>query len=170
MYYAVEDNLIMRNFLNKIREYPAKFKFFPEMYRKEIGANPNVFFFSFVHQNPEKRFSTDCSQIIYWGSTITYVHMQLAYYMGCNPVYLIGMGHIRPDNQQTHFVLEEEYYKGKRFHTSNWNRVFGYYGIAREAFESDGREILNATPINPITNKPDVPNFDLVDYYSLFRR
>ena len=36
-------------------------------------------------------FSHDCSDKIFWGSTVTFLNMQLAFYMGFRHVYLIGM-------------------------------------------------------------------------------
>lgn len=38
-------------------------------------------------------FSIDFSSAVYLGSTVTYLNLQLAFYLGCNPVYIIGVDH-----------------------------------------------------------------------------
>ena len=39
------------------------------------------------------QFSVDCASVVYLGSTITYINLQLAFFLGCDPVYLIGVDH-----------------------------------------------------------------------------
>ena len=34
--------------------------------------------------------SLDCDKCIYTGGTISHVNLQLATYMGCNPIYFVG--------------------------------------------------------------------------------
>lgn len=36
-------------------------------------------------------FSLDAEKCIYSGGTVSHLNLQLAYYMGCNPIYLIGV-------------------------------------------------------------------------------
>jgi hypothetical protein len=37
------------------------------------------------------RFSDDFASVVYMGGTVTYIMLQLAYFMGCDPVYIIGL-------------------------------------------------------------------------------
>src|SRR3546814_955758 len=49
------------------------------------------------------RFSTNAARLIWIGGTVTYVCLQLAFYMGFDEVYLVGMAHnyARPDHVQS---------------------------------------------------------------------
>ena len=38
-------------------------------------------------------FSIDFSSCVYLGSTVSYLNLQLAFYLGCNPIYVIGIDH-----------------------------------------------------------------------------
>ena len=39
------------------------------------------------------QFSLDLASSVFLGSTITYINLQLAFHLGCNPVYIIGVDH-----------------------------------------------------------------------------
>lgn len=107
-------------------------------------------------------FSKDFAHIVYLGSTITYIALQLAYFLGTDPVYLIGVDHdygelpklfppgkikITEDNihmvQGLHF--EKNYYKvGDQIGVPHVKYQEDAYAKAREEFEKSGRKILNA--------------------------
>lgn len=106
-------------------------------------------------------FSKDFAYIVYLGSTITYLAMQLAYHLGCNPVYLIGVDHnygqlpkIFPPGKVTiteeniglvrgiHF--DKNYYKiGDQIGVPHVQYQEDAYSKAREVFEESGRQIFN---------------------------
>ena len=125
-------------------------------------------------------FSTDFSNIVYLGSTVTYLALQLAYHLGCNPVYLIGVDHnygelpklfppgkitVTKDNIQLvnglHF--SNDYYKiGDQIgvpHVTYQNQA---YAKAREVFTASNRTVLNAGVDSHLTV------FDTCDYQELF--
>lgn len=107
-------------------------------------------------------FSQDLASAVYLGSTITYINMQLAYFLGCNPVYLIGVDHSvgkiskqLPPGKVT--ITPEILELIKESHgIEGYHKVGGIFGVpftaeqelaygkAREMFEADGREIINA--------------------------
>lgn len=125
-------------------------------------------------------FSTDFANIVYLGSTVTYLALQLAYHLGCNPVYLIGVDHdfgelpkLFPPGKITiteenidlvrglHF--DEHYYKiGDQIGVPHVKYQEAAYVKAREVFEAHGRRILNAG----VDSKLDV--FETCSFESLF--
>jgi len=120
-------------------------------------------------------FSKNPTWKIWEGSTVTFVAMQLAYYMGFSKVYLIGVDHqfsakgdpdklvVSQGPDKDHF--DPNYFgKGFRWHLPNLERSERAYQLAKKAFEMDGREILDAT----VNGKLDV--FPKMDYRSLSRK
>lgn len=107
-------------------------------------------------------FSKDFSDIVYLGSTVTYIALQWAFYLGCNPVYLIGVDHnygklpelfppgkivVTEDNlplvRQCHF--SDKYYKiGDPIGVPNVALQETAYAHARLVYESQNRRIINA--------------------------
>jgi hypothetical protein len=113
------------------------------------------------HDTPDwPRFGRDLSRIAYVGGTVTYLCIQLAYFLGAVEVVVVGLDHsyvVEDDeapetgntitserDDQNHF--HPDYFgKGKRWHTPRVDRMERAYIRAREVFEADGRRILNAT-------------------------
>ena len=113
----------------------------------------------------------------YGGGTVTYILLQLAFLMGCDPVYLIGVDHdyvIPPSAVSRDGVIytskgadpnhfDPGYFgEGKRFHHPRTERMERSYIRALEAYEEAGRRVYNATK----GGKLEV--FERVDYDSLF--
>jgi hypothetical protein len=126
-------------------------------------------------------FSKDLSVCAYLGSTVTYLNLQLAFYLGCDPVYLIGVDHDYGDLPKIFppgkiEITEEVLEKLKSIHfDSNYHKLGGRIGVpyvkeqesafrqARMVFEEDGRSIFNAG----IDSKLDV--FERKQYSELFQ-
>lgn len=108
------------------------------------------------------QFSRDFSNIVYLGSTITYIALQLAFYLGCDPVYLIGVDHSYGALSK-HFppgkieVTEENYELVRQCHMNpdyyqigdiigvpNTELQDRAYEVAAEAYRQAGRRIYNA--------------------------
>lgn len=101
-------------------------------------------------------FYDDISQPICGGYTVTYVAMQIAYYMGFRRVFLIGVDHsfkqtLNKENQvevlegddENHF--HPDYFKGQKWHLAD---VYGNevsYHLANYFYLRDNREIYDAT-------------------------
>ncbi|MBB5520092.1 6-hydroxymethylpterin diphosphokinase MptE-like protein [Amphiplicatus metriothermophilus] len=184
-FFVVEDNLVMRENIDDIKTYKVPFKFFPANYRDLHPPGRNVFFFPanwgfYLQSSPNycaPRFSTDATKELFCGQTVTYINMQLAFFMGFTEVYLIGMDfnyvipteHGREGNwiysktdDPNHF--HKDYFgKGKTWKDPKLDRVANSYRQAKIAYESAGRKIYNAT----IGGQLEV--FERVDYHSLFK-
>ena len=166
-FYMVEDHHVIDDNLEKINEYSPKFKFFPSLYKEKIRNTDNTYFFSadlgfYRESHPYycvPRFSRDFSEVSYVGQSVTYMNMQLAYYLGFTEVYLIGMDflyQIRETDEERGATLisneddinhfHPDYFgKGKKWHDPKVERVGWNYEYAKEQFEKDGRKIYNAT-------------------------
>lgn len=131
-------------------------------------------------KNLRPMFSTDFAWLVYLGSTVAYIGLQLAFHLGCDPVYLIGVDHdygdlpkkfppgkieVTEDNidevRRCHF--SSTYYKvGDVIGVPNVEAQEDFYRHARAVYEAHGRTIYNAGR----DSKLDV--FDKADFDSLF--
>jgi hypothetical protein len=121
-------------------------------------------------------FQYDLTQPMVFGGTVTYVALQIAYFMGFRKVILIGLDHNYVDKgipnrtetrsvdvDQSHF--HSQYFpKGSKWQLPDLLRSELDFEIARKAYEKDGREIVDAT----IGGKCQI--FNKVDFLSLFRQ
>ncbi len=119
------------------------------------------------------KFARDVSKRLWEGATVTYVCLQLAFYMGFTKVILIGVDHnfstqgcanqtvVSQGDDLNHF--NKEYFgKGFRWQLPDLETSERSYKMAKEAFNNDGREIVDAT----IGGRLNV--FPKVDLTSLF--
>ena len=110
-------------------------------------------------------FSNDPRNGLWEGHTVTYVAMQLAYFMGFSEVILIGVDHyfksqgpankevISDRDDQNHF--HPHYFgKGVRWHLPDLAKSEVAYSLAKQAFEADGRRIVDATVDGHLTIFP----------------
>jgi len=183
-FFVVEDSSVMKENIDRIRSYEAPFKFFPTIYKELHPEDNSTYFFRMNRGFYEKsslnycipRFSADASKVLYCGQSVTYINLQLAYFMGFTKVYLIGMDfdyEIPSSHKRTGDILlsdtddpnhfHKDYFgKGKTWKDPKLERVAMNYRMAKIAFESVGRKIYNAT----IGGKLEI--FDRVTYESLF--
>lgn len=185
-FYVVEDSSVMKENIEEIRAYDAPFKFFPTIYKSLHPKKANTFFFEMNRGFYEKtspnyavpRFSTDATDVLYCGQSVTYINLQLAYFMGFTEVYLIGMDfdYVIPEShKRTGDVLlsdtddpnhfHKDYFgAGKSWKDPKLERVLMNYKMADLAFSAVGRKIYNAT----VGGKLEV--FDRVDYEALLTK
>jgi len=155
-YYGVCDPLA-EDRADEINALSGSTRFFPQDLVYCLKPAPDVVYLPFHYTNPEPvpRFSTDASKVVYLGATVTFMCLQLAYHLGCNPVYLIGMDHSYTRRHDAKGVMSDSadpdhfspgyLAKGKPFNPYRCERVEQLFQLAREAFEADGRQIINAT-------------------------
>lgn len=183
-FFVVEDSSVMKENIDRIRDFEAPYKFFPTIYKSLHPADDNVHFFKMNRGFYEKsspnycvpRFSTDASKVLYCGQSVTYINLQLAFFMGFTEVHLIGMDfdYVIPKEHKRNGDLilsttddpnhfHKDYFgKGKTWKDPKLERVAQNYHQAKLSFESVGRRIYNAT----VGGKLEI--FDRVEYTSLF--
>ena len=107
-------------------------------------------------QSPYARFCKDITQGVHEGWTVTYAALQIAYYLGFKKVVIIGMDHSfkykgNPNEANTmhkgdpnHFMTNY-FDAGQQWDNPDLENSEASYQLAREIFELDGREIIDAT-------------------------
>ncbi len=112
----------------------------------------------------ESGFSLDASEKVVIGGTVTYINLQLAYYMGFATVLLVGIDHKYPKAAKTgkpghkfiadgddpdHFKMADGsayFTPGRIYNRPELGATELYYAQARRVFEGAGRKIVNLTP------------------------
>ncbi len=128
---------------------------------------------TYVRSSIHRAFSTDAVSGVWEGATVTFVAMQLAYLMGFQQVVLIGVDHSFATKGTPHQLVQSESDDPNHFDPSYFGKGYRWqlpdldtseiaYRMARQAFEADGRQILDAT----VGGKLEV--FDKTDYAALF--
>jgi hypothetical protein len=101
-------------------------------------------------------FSSDITRRIFEGSTVTFVAMQIAYYMGFDEVILIGVDHsfstkgqpnetvVSAGADPNHFS-KDYFAKGFKWQLPDLEASEEAYQLAQTAYSENGRRILDAT-------------------------
>jgi len=101
-------------------------------------------------------YGEDIAGGVWQGSTVTYVALQIAFYLGFSSVYLIGVDHyfavtgtpnmavVSPGEDKNHF--SPDYFgSGVTWQFPDLEMSERAYRYAREAFDQAGRRVINAT-------------------------
>ena len=169
-FYVVEDSHVMKDNVEAINNYDCQYRFFPTDYKKYIkpkSMNGQTLFFRMNRGFYEKtspnfgipRFSTDASERLYCGQSVTIINLQLAFYMGFSEVYLLGMDFsyqipqsaiikglsIESTEDDPNHFHPDYFGKGKKWHDPQLEMVLKNYQMCKMAYEWDGRKIYNAT-------------------------
>lgn len=179
-YYLIQDVTVLDRIMNKIKQYNLANTFIGignlgKNCRSEISTQKVDDFskvkelafyhcdtasswftinFNMKHHNP--KFSSDCGTKIYDGSTVTYSAIQLAFYMGCREVYLVGVDN-NYSGGKTHFDSYDAgivYDKADGMHF----RMTKAYINAYQYAEKHGLVLRNATRGGMLN---EIPRVDL---------
>ena len=100
-------------------------------------------------------FHKDITKQIHTGNTVTYVAMQIAYYMGFQRIFIIGVDHSWKGQGKAHEVnvlnsedinhFHPDYFKGKKWHAPDIEGNEISYSLAKYFFEKENRKIYDAT-------------------------
>lgn len=112
--------------------------------------------FSWFHLRPTAEFSTDLAAGAGFGATVTFTALQFAYYMGADPVIIVGVDHSFavagdiPNRYETlggedpnHF--DPSYFANQRWAVPDLDTSEVNYLSARRAFDEAGRSVFDAT-------------------------
>lgn len=121
-------------------------------YFKELENIENIFY---MKTGRLRSFQRDISQPIFEGYTVTYVAMQIAFYMGFEQVCLIGVDHNfkakgNPNEVQTLKGEDINHFSPKYFANQQWQLpdLEGselFYNLANFEYERNNRKIFDAT-------------------------
>lgn len=180
-YYVVEDVFVAEDRADEINELQEPIKFFGNYLRYCLEDTQNTLWMN-IRVNYDEyddfpNFSRNAARMLWVGGTVSYLSLQLAYFMGFSEVYLVGFDHsyqipadarvnggkiLSTSDDPNHF--DPSYFgKGYRWHDPNVARMEKSLLKARKEFQLAGRKIFNATAGG------NLEVFERVDYLSLFR-
>lgn len=155
-YLAAVNELVLEQYGEEMQALPMP-KFVNWNQRMTIPATEPGVHYLRLSLNLNDHFSQDVTKPICSGGTVTFVALHLAYYMGFRQVILIGLDHRFsssgvPNQIETRGSMDDRDHFDPRYFPpgSQWqlpdlHRSELAYALARQAFEADGRHVLDAT-------------------------
>jgi hypothetical protein len=151
-YYVCVNPLVLEQFSKDIKNIRCP-KFLSFKGYKYFQPQDDLLF---LNSLPRWAFSTDITKGICEGYTVTYVAMQIAYYMGFTEIVLIGVDHnfeskgepnkeIVMDRPDYNHFSTDYFHKGIRWQLPDLENSEIAYRMAKVAFARNGRRILDAT-------------------------
>ena len=162
-HYVVEDYLVAEDRAADIATIAGSTKWFGNYLRYALPDETDALWTNVsvdYQERPEwPRFSRDAGRMLYVGGTVTYLCIQLAYYLGAAEVVLVGIDHsyevpedepldgntITSTRDDVNHFHADYFGAGMRWHLPRVDRMERAYVRAREVFAEDGRRIVNAT-------------------------
>jgi len=164
-YYVAVNTLVIEQCATEIGSL-AMPRFLTWRSRRWFRRDPGILFLDTDYTRPET-FSGDVTGRVFEGSTVTYVALQLAFFMGFEEVILIGVDHsftttgppnvtVVSQQDDTDHFSPDYFGKGFRWQLPDLEASERAYRIARQAYESEGRRVLDATIGGKLTVFPKV--------------
>lgn len=169
-YYVAVNELVLQQSVDEIQKLSCP-KFLSNRAPDLYTENEHTHILNTLQ--PQARFCTNIEVGLNEGWTVTYATMQIAFYMGIKKLIIIGMDH----RYQYHGEANEErsikgadnnhfcdnyFGYGQKWHNPDLQKSEESYKVAREVFEKDGRQIIDATLDGACTIFPKA------DYQSVF--
>ncbi len=169
-YYLSVNSLVIEQCSDDIRAINVP-KFLSWRSRKLIQPTDNTIFLHTTYSG--KKFAKDIRTRLWEGATVTYIALQIAYYMGFEQVILIGVDHNFETKGKPNTTVVSQGDDPNHFHPGYFGKGFRWqlpdldvseqaYLMAHNVYQDSKREVLDAT----IGGKLQV--FPKVDYNSLF--
>lgn len=136
-----------------------------------LQPEDDLFFLYTTYTGP--KFSKAIAGRIWEGATVTFVALQIAYYLGFKEVILIGVDHSFTTKGKPNEMVVSKGDDPNHFHPAYFGKGFRWqlpdletseiaYRMAKSAYEKDGRKIIDAT----VGGKLNI--FPKTDYNQLF--
>lgn len=174
-FLTVEDRLVAEDRADELCALERPTKIFPRDLLYCLRRSKNTIFINFIRDyRPFPQFTSDFGKVVYWGGTVTMLNLQLAYYLGCQEIYLIGFDHHYkvPNDVKDYVITSEEddvnhihpsyFGKGYRWHDPNLARMEQSYAEARRFLDQKQVLVRNAT----VGGHLEI--FERIDYETLF--
>jgi hypothetical protein len=153
-YYVAINRLVIEQSYPQIAALPC-IKFLPVELLGGAQLPPPPLCFLLKTENPAEHFYQDISAGVNQGSTVTYVALQIAFFMGFSKVIIVGMDHkynfSGKPHEKTHFMGDDlNHFDPSYFRDQQWNNPDlatseESYRVARWKFECAGRRIIDCT-------------------------
>lgn len=158
--YTIEDRLVANERCHEADAISGTTKIYPVDFRGVLADGPDTLWLNFRRAyRPFPRFSERLDETVYWGGTVSFLNLQIAFWLGCPQIYLIGFDHSYtiPDSADVtgkvitsreddpnHF--HPDYFgRGYRWHDPNVARMEDSYRLAQQHFLASGKKVMNAT-------------------------
>ncbi|MEJ7590773.1 MAG: FkbM family methyltransferase [Planctomycetaceae bacterium] len=192
-FYTATDWRVVPDIIDEISLLSGMVFFFEERFRgllSDCNRRSHTYWYTHGGAVPgdDPRFAFDITKGVRGAGSVTGTAIQLAYYMGFDPIILIGCDQnyrvpttvvqegedafgtgvkllltSTADDDPNHF--DPSYFgRGRKWHDPNMPRMVQGFEQCREAIEESGREIINATVGGHLES------FRRVDFNSLFPR
>jgi 6-hydroxymethylpterin diphosphokinase MptE-like len=160
-YHVVVNGLVVEQCSDDLVKVPSRlFSTWPN--RHHLAARQDAMLLQNV---TGPLFSLDVRRGIWEGATVTYVALQLAYFMGFSDVLLVGVDHSFASKGPAHKEVTSEGADPNHFDPNYFGKGFRWqlpdletseiaYALARRAFEGDGRRITDCTVGGALTIFP----------------
>ena len=173
-YYVIEDPLPSEDNADEINRLTDTTKIFPHDLKYCLEPNNTTIYiyfnryYSYYPSADFPQFSKNILKRVYWGGTVVYMSLQLAFYMGIHKIYLIGidLDYKIPDGTTDMVIVSQEedsnhfhpdyFGPGKRWHQPMVNRMQHSFNYAYKFMKSEGRHLFNATVGGNLRNIPRV--------------
>ncbi|MFQ5924285.1 MAG: hypothetical protein ACE5M4_15730, partial [Anaerolineales bacterium] len=171
-YHVVVNALVVEQWADEI-EGLRNTKFVSWDRRHWFNRREDILYLGGPTQKYPPRFSPDVTKDLWSGATVTFVALQVAYFLGFSKVVLIGVDHRFKTEGEPHSTVttigddlnhfDPTYFGGgTRWQLPDLETSELAYMLARFYYARDHREILDATVGGALTIFPKV------DYHSLF--
>ncbi|CAM9230778.1 unnamed protein product [Choristocarpus tenellus] len=159
--YAVVNELVIAQSLGQIWDLlpVSTVKWVSEKKRVNFPCHGlrerNMMYFKPLGSKESPLFSEKVAKEINTGWTVTYVSLQVLYYVGCTTVVIVGMDHhfeqtgasgesqVMHGRDPNHF--DPTYFANETWQLAGLQQSEHSYRIARKVFEDSGRSIIDAT-------------------------
>lgn len=176
-FYTCVDSLAITQSIDEIKKIKTP-KFISESHIQLLAGFGEI---GFLRSLYKPKFHKDLTQGVYEGYTVTFVSLQVAYFMGFREVILIGVDHNyvfegNPNQEVVSLGDDVNHFhpdylpKGYRWKTPNLAVVEQAYSLAKSAFEEDGRIILDGTINGKLTIFPKVNYLDIFKFKNQLTR
>jgi hypothetical protein len=168
-YLVTVNTLVLEQCVDDFAKLPSP-RFFTwrarSWFSRYLAHDPNLMFLD-TDYTGEAKFSGDATGRLYEGFTVTFVALQLAFFMGFDEVILIGVDHnfttqgpanttvVSGGDDPNHFAANY-FGKGFRWQLPDLEGSERAYVLAREAYAKAGRRVLDATIGGKLTVFPKV--------------
>ena len=151
-YYAAVNPLVIEQFSDDINEMECE-KFITARFVQDgtvTDAHP-------LYSSVTPSFSRDPEEWVYEGYTVTYVCLQLAFYMGFDTVLLVGVDHefefkgmpngiAQAVGDDVNHFHPDYFGDGVLWHNPDLVQSERAYSMAKTVYDFEGRRIVNLTP------------------------
>ncbi|ORA68897.1 hypothetical protein BST23_02705 [Mycolicibacterium elephantis] len=160
-FHVAINRYVVEQCLDDLRQIRAPL-FTAEYNRPLLSTRPNTYYLKNVIG---PWFSRDVSRGFWEGHTVTYVALQLAYYMGFSSVILVGVDHRFAVTGAPNQLVESTGQDASHFDPRYFGKGFKWqlpdlpnsevaYQLARSTFERDNRIIVDSTVDGALTVFP----------------